>query len=224
MKLRNYKHYILGGLLAGGLLNFSACSLDYDPLASYSDVTEGVQNEEGEQLEFATKADVESALQALYQLIRDRMEHWYMDQLLIGDSHSDNAYGGSTDGGVINYENNSIDANNPNIVRDWDRFMADATQATRIINNVDLVPDAAFTEAERNSIKAQAMIFRSFIWFEMTRMWGNIPLNTVLPPDITADNIEEVYPDYFPPQNTQQEAYEKIEEEIHQVISFTDEM
>lgn len=220
MKLRNYKHYILGGLLAGGLLNFSACSLDYDPLASYSDVTEGVQNEEGEQLEFATKADVESALQALYQLIRDRMEHWYMDQLLIGDSHSDNAYGGSTDGGVINYENNSIDANNPNIVRDWDRFMADATQATRIINNVDLVPDAAFTEAERNSIKAQAMIFRSFIWFEMTRMWGNIPLNTVLPPDITADNIEEVYPDYFPPQNTQQEAYEKIEEDLLYAVQY----
>ena len=220
MKLRNYKHYILGGLLAGGLLNFSACSLDYDPLASYSDVTEGVQNEEGEQLEFATKADVESALQALYQLIRDRMEHWYMDQLLIGDSHSDNAYGGSTDGGVINYENNSIDANNPNIVRDWDRFMADATQATRIINNVDLVPDASFSESERNSIKAQAMIFRSFIWFEMTRMWGNIPLNTVLPPDITADNIEEVYPDYFPPQNTQQEAYEKIEEDLLYAVQY----
>lgn len=214
MKVSTIKYFLFGGLLAAGLLNFSACSLDYEPIASYSDLTEGIQQEEGDRVEFATKADVESALQALYQKMKDRMEHWSMDQLLTGDSHSDNAYGGSTDGGVVNYENNSIDGNNPNITRDWQRFMEDATAGTRIINNVDSVPDASFTEEERSSIKAQAMIFRAFIWFEMVRMWGNIPLNTTLPPDITADNIEEVYPQYFPPQNTAQETYEKIEEDL----------
>ena len=43
MKLSNCKYYLLGGLLTAGLLNFSACSLDYEPLASYSDLTEGIE-------------------------------------------------------------------------------------------------------------------------------------------------------------------------------------
>ena len=58
MKLNNYKYYILGGLLTAGLFNFSACSLDYSPLASYSDLTEGIQEDEEGRVEFATKADV----------------------------------------------------------------------------------------------------------------------------------------------------------------------
>ena len=30
------------------------------------------------------------------QKFRDQQEHWYVDKLLIGDAHSDNAYAGTT--------------------------------------------------------------------------------------------------------------------------------
>jgi hypothetical protein len=34
--------------------------------------------------------------------------------------------------------------------------------------------------------------------FDLAHWFGNIPLNLTEAPDITADNIEEVYPIYFP--------------------------
>ena len=96
--------YILGSLLFGAMTGVTSCNLDYNPVDTYSDITEGVQTNTGEKLEFQTKADVESALTAIYELMKNRMEHWYLDLLLIGDSHSDNAYGGTTDSQAMPFE------------------------------------------------------------------------------------------------------------------------
>lgn len=208
------KKYIIAGLLLGGILNFSACSLDYDPLDTYSDVTEGIQEDSGDKQEFETKADVESALTALYQKMKDRMEHLLLDRCLLGDAHADNAYGGTTGAEVIPFENNSIDGGNSVLSRDWDRYLADVADANRIICNIDAVNDATFTAAERNSIKAQAMMFRSFMWFHMARIWGDVPVITTVAPDITEDNVDEVYDDYFPTQSSILDTYKQIESDL----------
>lgn len=133
MKVRTY---IISSLLLGGLLNFSACTLDYDPVDTYSDVTEGVQDESGDQLEFQSKADVESALEALYQKMKDRMEHWYLDLVLTGDTHADNAYAGTTGAEALPFENNSIEGGNSVLARDWERYLQDVADANRIICNI----------------------------------------------------------------------------------------
>src|SRR5690606_36250935 len=99
-------------------------SLVRDPLAAYSAVTEGV-NEAGEYVAFRNKAAVVSHLQLLYNQIRDRQEHWYLDYLLIGDAHADNAYAGTTGAELLPFENNAIDGSNSVLARDWDRFMED---------------------------------------------------------------------------------------------------
>lgn len=122
--------YIIGTLLLGGTLNFASCSLDYDPIASYSDVTEGIHDEEDNQQEFQTQADVESALEALYQKMKDRMEHWYLDNLLVGDSHADNAYAGTTGAETVPFENNTVDGGNTVLERDWTRYLEDVAAAT----------------------------------------------------------------------------------------------
>lgn len=217
MKLRNY---IIGGLLVGGALNLASCSLDYDPIASYSDVTEGIHDDEDNQQEFQTQADVESALEALYQKMKDRMEHWYLDNILVGDSHSDNAYAGTTGAETVPFENNSIDGGNTVLERDWTRYLEDVAAANRIICNIDQVPDPGFSSDTRNTIKAQAEIFRAMIWFYMVRMWGNVPLNTTLPPDITADNIEDVYDEYFPSQSTAVDVYKQIEADLLDALNY----
>lgn len=195
-------------------MSFSACTLDYDPLDTYSDVTEGIQEETGSQQEFATKADVESALTALYEQMKGDQEHMCLDRMLLGDAHADNAYGGTTGAEVLPFENNSIDGGNSVLVRDWERYLANVADANRIICNIDAVADATFTTEERNSIKAQAMLFRSFMWFQMVRIWGNIPLVTTVPPDITADNVGEVYDDYFPGQSSVLDVYKQIEADL----------
>jgi len=191
----------------------TSCDLQHDPLSQYSDVTEGVTEDE-EEVVFKDKAAVESYMKSLYKKITDQQEHWYLDQLLIADCHSDNAYVGTTGAEVVPYEDNSIEGSNSVIKRDWDRYLGDAAMATKMIQNLDKVQDGSLTQAEQNRYSAQARIFRAMIWFDMARLWGSVPVITVSAGNITADNVEEMYPAYFPEQNTIGEVYAAIEADL----------
>ena len=103
-------------------------SLNYEPLDTYSDVTEGVTSD-GTKIVFKDKAAVESHLTTLYNQMRDRQEHWYVDLLLIAESHADNAYAGTTGAEVVPFENNSIEGSNSVLERDWNRYMEDVARA-----------------------------------------------------------------------------------------------
>ena len=70
--------------------------------------------------------------------MRDRQEHWYVDLLLISDSHSDNAYAGTTGAEVVPFENNSIEGSNSVLERDWNRYLEDIARANKLICNIDL--------------------------------------------------------------------------------------
>ncbi|MBQ8502310.1 MAG: RagB/SusD family nutrient uptake outer membrane protein [Bacteroides sp.] len=197
-------------------LSVASCDLDYDPVASYSDVTEGVTNEEGAEALFKDKAAVDSHLTTLYNQMRDRQEHWYLDALLIAEAHADNAYAGTTGAEVVPYETNSIEGSNSVLKRDWDRFLEDIARANKLIVGVDEV--SGLTEAEREAYKSQAKIFRALIMFDMARLWGSFPVITTVAGDITADNVEEMYPVYFPAQNTEEEAYLQIEKDLTEAL------
>lgn len=158
MKLRT----IFYGLTSGLLLGLSSCSLNYEPLDTYSDVTEGVTSD-GTKIVFKDKAAVESHLTTLYNQMRDRQEHWYVDLLLISDSHSDNAYAGTTGAEVVPFENNSIEGSNSVLERDWNRYLEDVARANKLICNIDLVTDNSLTTAERAQYKAEAKIFRAMV-------------------------------------------------------------
>jgi len=79
--------YIISILSA---LLLASCSLDYEPLDTYSDTTEGV-NEDSVQIVFKDKAALLSHRQTLMNLFKNGQEHWYLDMLLLAESHSDNA-------------------------------------------------------------------------------------------------------------------------------------
>lgn len=209
--------YIFKGVCCGFLLTAGACSLDYDPLDTYSDVTEGI-TETGEQVVFKDKAAVESHLRTLYNQMRDRQEHWYVDLLLIAESHSDNAYAGTTGAEVLPFENNSIEGSNSVIKRDWDRYLEDVARANKLIIHIDDVNDPLLTSAEKARYKAEAKIFRAMVLFDMVRLWGSIPVITTEAQDITSESIEEVYPQYFPKQNTEEEAYKQIEQDLLEAL------
>ena len=211
------RKYIYTALILLNLGVFSSCSLDKDPLDTYSDVTEGV-NEEGEKVVFKDKAAVDGHMTTLYNQMRDRQEHWYMDLLLIAESHADNAYAGTTGAEVVPFENNSIEGSNSVIERDWRRYMEDIGRANLLIVNIDGVQDPALTTALKNRYKAEAKIFRAMILFDMVRLWGDIPVITTVAGDITEETLEEVYPQYFPEQKTEKEAYQQIEKDLLEAI------
>lgn len=217
MNMKRYRTIGNSILLLVILIWTQSCSLIRDPLDAYSDVTEGV-NEAGEYVAFRDKAAVVSHLQLVYNQIRDRQEHWYLDYLLIGDAHADNAYAGTTGAEVLPFENNAIDGSNSVLARDWDRFMEDVGRANRLIVYIDSVDDTSLTSTERRQYKAEAKIFRAMIYFDMVRLWGDVPVITTVAKDITSENIEEVYPTYFPEQNTEDEVYQQIEKDLLEAI------
>lgn len=211
--MKALKHLNIFSTIVCAAVMATSCSLDYDPLDTYSDVTEGV-TENQEEVVFKDKAAVESYMKSLYKKMNDRQEHWYLDLLLIAECHSDNAYAGTTGAEVVPYEDNSIEGSNTVVNRDWDRYLEDAADATKMIINLDKVQDNSLPAAEQNTYSAQARIFRAMVWFDMVRLWGNIPVIKTSAGNITADNIEEMYEAYFPKQGTEEEAYKAIEEDL----------
>lgn len=206
------------GLITALLLLAASCSLEKDPISDYSEKTYG-QTSSTDSIKYKTRAEMYSQYQALYQLLKDRQEHWYLDLVMLCETRSDNSYAGSTGSQVVPVENNSIDGGNSVLERDWDRYLADVAQANTIIENIDKVPDETLTSAERKQWKAEAKIFRAMVWFDMVRLWGNIPVVTKEGTDITSDNIEEVYPLYYPKQATPEETYAQIIQDLTDAIT-----
>lgn len=210
--------YIFSGAVALSLM-VSSCGLDYNPVSDYSDVTEGIDNQE-EEVIYANRTDAENALLALYNDFKNNQNHWQLDYLLIGDVHSDNAYAGTTGSEVVDPATNDLNGTTLCVNRDWDYYMLQAARCTKFIVGVASVADNSLSEAEINVMRAQAEILRAFIWFRMVRMWGNIPIITTVPKDITSDNISESYESYFPAQNTEAEAYEYILKDLNDALLY----
>ena len=202
--------YILS-ILSACLL--AACSLDYNPIDSYSDVTEGV-SQDSVQVIFKDKAAVLSHRETLLDCYKNGQEHWYLDMLLLGESHSDNAYAGAPSAETTPFEVNSIEGSNINLKRDWNGHMANVAQTNRMIVGLDNVGDGSLTDAEIQRYKAEAKILRAMIYFDMVRIWGNVPLVTTIAGDITAETIADVYPAYFPPQTDALTIYKQIEADL----------
>lgn len=213
------KSHLIQSLIITGLVAMTtwSCSLDLDPISEFSEVIIG-DSDTGDSLKYTTKAEMYSQYQAMYQKLKDQQEHWYLDLLLIADAHADNAYAGTTGSEVVPVENNSLEGSNSVLARGWDRYLGDVAQANTVIDNIDKVPDATLTAEERRQWKAEAKIFRAMIWFDMVRIWGNIPVVTKEGTDITAENIEEVYPLYYPKQNTAEETYSQIIKDLTEAI------
>lgn len=210
MKLK----YIVRGVTSIALSLFiTSCSLDRTPVDSYSDITQG-ETESGKEVVFKDKAAVQSHMQSIYNQLKDRQEHWYVDLLLIAESHSDNAYAGTTGAEVLPFENNAIEGSNSVIARDWNRYLEDMARANLLICKIDEVKDQSLTSSERAQFVAESKIFRAMILFDMVRLWGDIPVVTTMADDITSENIEDVYDQYFPEQSAEIDVYKQIESDL----------
>jgi hypothetical protein len=192
-------------------LSFISCSLDEDPVSDYSELIFGRQDTSGT-VKFQTRADMLAQYNAVYNQLKGNrgLENWNLDFLVYTETHSDNAYRGATDAELTQLEQQKQNGINKNIERDWGGYLEIISAANSVIVYVDSVPDPALTIAERKQWKAEALILRSWIMFDMVRLWGGIPMILTEPPAINSKNIEEVYPLYYPPRNTVDEVYAQI--------------
>ncbi|MBP8935211.1 MAG: RagB/SusD family nutrient uptake outer membrane protein [Prevotella sp.] len=201
-----YKSIIIGV----SALSLTACSLDYDPISTPTELTQGVSSDTATAVLKDRQAAIDQRTN-LYELLKNRQEHWHLDYLLVGDSHTDNAYAGTTGAEVEPYETNSIDASNSVLGRDWSRYLEDIAKANVLINGLDeLKTKGLVNDNEYHQWKAEGELFRSLIMFNMARLWGSFPIITKVAKTITAENVKDVYPTYFPPRSTAKECYQQI--------------
>lgn len=193
------------------ILGLTACSLNYDPVGVYSDVTEGIQTDSA----FATKADVITFKQTMYHGLLN-LEHMYQDLLLVTDVIADNAYAGNTGGAAkfFDYHNVGSMITAAPLQRDWNRRMNNIALANRLAANVDKCPDEELSDAEHRQFRAEALIYRAMLYYDMVLIWGRVPIIIMDAGDITAENIDDAYEKYFPKQNTEEEVYRQIEEDL----------
>jgi len=205
------KTIIKSSYLIAIILIVGACSLDRDPISDFSELTVGGSDSIGETVKFKTRAEMKTQYDNMYnQLSGDKVEAWILDYLIYSDAHADNAYRGATDLELTQLEQHRQDGNKKNINRAWDRYFGIVAAANSVIVNIDAVPDAALTAAERQQWKAEALVLRSMIYFDMVRLWGDVPLILVEPPAITSVNIEEVFPLYYPERDSVSAVYAQI--------------
>ena len=201
-----YKSIIIGV----SALSFTACSLDYDPISTPTELTQGVSSDTATAVLKDRQAAIDQRTN-LYELLKNRQEHWHLDYLLVGDSHTDNAYAGTTGAEVEPYETNSIDASNSVLGRDWSRYLEDIAKANVLINGLEeLKTKGLVSDNEYHQWKAEGELFRALVMFNMARLWGSFPIITKVAKTITAENVGEVYPTYFPPRSTDKECYQQI--------------
>lgn len=199
-------------------LFYTSCELEKDPLSSFSEKTIANETEDND-IKFATKEEMETQYNAMYRLISgSAQQEWTLDLTVFTDTHSDNAYSGGSSNNLVTLESMRQDADNTVIGRSWDKYLSYISTANIIISNVDKVPDTTLTQAERNRWKAEAKIFRAWIWFDMVRLWGDIPVQTQETPEITADNVEEIYPLLYPERQPVSEVYAQIVKDLTEAL------
>ncbi|WP_353332694.1 RagB/SusD family nutrient uptake outer membrane protein [Bacteroides sedimenti] len=206
-------------LLLSTVLLMGSCSLNYDPISDfYSKLSTSDTTATGSK--YKTKADMQQQYDNIYVSIRNSQESWYLDMMAYCETHSDNAYSGATDAELAQLESNKQDGTNKNIERDWTSYLGYIVAANRVICNVDSVPDPALTTAERNQWKAEASIWRAWMLFDMTRLWGEVPVVTKETPNITSENVKDMYPLLFPSRSSVQDVYKQIISDLEYGVQY----
>ena len=205
------KKYIFTALLS--VLALSSCDLNLFPETGYNEGNVEVTDDSGES-QYKTRTDMEGLRNAIYQSwVKDIQEKGYLDWLAYTECRADNAYGGSTTTGeLMAIEANQQDGENKNVQRDWDWYLEQVSNCNDIILNIDRIKaaDATMTDKECREWKSEAYCWRAWNLFQMSQIWGDIPLVNSIPPAITAENIEEVYKEYYPPRTSREEVYKQI--------------
>jgi hypothetical protein len=205
MKNTSFKIVVLS-LIA---LSFAGCNnfLDKNPISQLTNSTLGSSTTDS--VRFTTAAQAEALLAACYADYRTEL--YELDLFVNGDMHSDNSYYGAT--GNPDYpqiDSYNVDATNGNIKRDWVDLYLMVSHCNTVIINVPRIADAALTTTRKSQIVAEASFIRAWAYFDLIRLFGNVPLVLQEVPAINAENITQVYPILYPPQAEQSAVYSQI--------------
>ena len=132
-----------------------------------------------------TARDYKSALAGNYSLLRDALTDKNNRYYMYGDAIAKNYFTiDYTGDGLEGIQNGNFTFKyNVTSLGDWTKFFKTITMSNLILDKISKASDADFSDEEniprfKNKIKGQALFLRAFTYFEMTRVWGDVPLIT----------------------------------------------
>ena len=207
--------------MIASVVSLASCDLDLYPQTGYNEGN--VKVDENTESQYNTREDMLGLRNSIYDSwAKGVQEYGYEDYLIYTECRADNAYCGTNTAEIMNIEANKQDGANVNVERDWNYYLSQMSNANNIICNVDRVmkQDPTLTQAEANEWSAEARCWKAWALFQMSRLWGPVPVINTIPPAITSENIEEVYFEYFPPQETLETVYAQLVEDLEFAIQY----
>lgn len=159
---------------------------------------------------YDTPQEVEAGLAAIVAPIRGRLGGWWVSTL---DSHTEYGHGnndfGATSGphftgnfGSFRLMQGLDDVGTNNVEPNWNAFYSGIRNANFIIGNV---PDSEeLNDDQKNKFIAEARFFRAYIYFQLVRAWGGVPI-------YNEENMDETT---GAPRSTKEQVYELITSDL----------
>lgn len=210
-------------LALASIVSLASCELDLYPVTGYNE--NNVDVDESSESQITTKDDIAGLISIMYNGSADQdwlkgnsmQEGIFLDGMVFAECRADNAYGGNpATGELMAIEANKQDGDNKNVKRDWDYYQNLVGKANTIVCNIDRVREAdpSMTDLEYNEWKSQGLCMKAYALYQMSLIWGDIPVQNVIPPAITSENVEEVYSDYFPPRTPKDDVYKQLIDDL----------
>lgn len=165
-------------------------------------------------------ATAESALAGAYAIFRNgSAEYYVMDYFIMGDGRSDNSYAGADNSAWFEIDEFRILSTNAVAARDWSYLYNHIASANSIINNVPKVTDTALTAERKAQMIGEAKFMRARAYFDLVRLYGDVPLVVDELPTITSSNIEEIYDQLYPSRTSADQVYTQIIKDLDEAVT-----
>lgn len=192
-------------------LSLGSCAdfLDEKPQSDFMQEGTGTENLVSK---YTSLADAESELQGAYSSFKTDI--FQQENFMINDVQSDNCYVG---GDGINEE--TIDlikmySTNVKVGLVWEQYFSMAGSATNVIENTRLMESSIISDADKARIMAEAKFIRAWAFFDMVRIWGDLPMVLQLIPTITSQNLDTWYPVMYPERTSEEQVYAQIIDDL----------
>lgn len=197
-------------ILLGTSVILPACQdqLDLQPV-SQTVVGESGTGTAGSSIKDAASA--EAALAGTYSIFKNgSAEYYVMDYFILGDGQSDNAYAGADNAAWFEVDEFRILSTNAVAARDWRYLYNHIASANSVIANVPKVTDAGLSATRKAQIVGEAKFIRARAYFDLVRIFGDVPLVVDELPTITSSNVEEIYGQLYPARSSANDVYAQI--------------
>ncbi|HSI74307.1 MAG TPA: RagB/SusD family nutrient uptake outer membrane protein [Lunatimonas sp.] len=150
---------------------------------------------------YNSPAEVEAGLAAIYAPIRGQMSGWWIGAL------DCQAEWGAGLNGAANFDAHKTmqgldNVASNNIVGIWDNMFRSILYANLVIKYTPL--GTVLSDSQKNVYLAEARFMRAFVYFQLVKAWGGVPLYT----EETMDQTIGV------PKGTKEQVYERIRQDL----------